>query len=397
MRERGRVPMSFTHGDFDYDYLLRLATHPDGESITNTWSNSLSHTNTWNNRINTHSCFAGSPRTDCLRFAIHFDKYMRGRRGFPHSTTLRESDLMPARAAFMAACARLQRETGVSTYVAHNMTVLPGNLNEISGVIRDCVSSNLNIRLFSFQPAAYQGDSRRWSSQHNNNNYSLLSAENGEGVWREIERGAGRRLPYHMMQMGDERCNRSCAGVYVGSIFVPFFDEGDEEVRDVVIKRLGSFVSGSLWILFVKAVRAAMANPRDAAVALRWVGSFVQRAGGVHAIFRHGVKPVTFVMHRFMDAEVVVRAWDALEKGVVLVGGDEDGGGDESVRLLKETQERLQACSYLMAHPGSGRCVPACVQHAVYDVHENRALAELLPLSGSSSSASLQQLVDFTP
>jgi hypothetical protein len=30
MRSHGRMPMSFTHGDFDYEYLQRLAVRPDG-------------------------------------------------------------------------------------------------------------------------------------------------------------------------------------------------------------------------------------------------------------------------------------------------------------------------------------------------------------------------------
>lgn len=38
------------------------------------------------------------------------------------------------------------------------------------------------------------------------------------------------------------------------------------------------------------------------------------------------------------------------------------------------------ACSYAMAHPESGKVVPACVQHGVLDPEENRLLAELLPL-----------------
>ena len=52
MRSHDRVPMSFTHGDFDYDYLERLAIGPDGQ-----------------------------PRTRFLSFAAHFDTTMRGRRG----------------------------------------------------------------------------------------------------------------------------------------------------------------------------------------------------------------------------------------------------------------------------------------------------------------------------
>jgi hypothetical protein len=44
-------------------------------------------------------------------------------------------------------------------------------------------------------------------------------------------------------------------------------------------------------------------------------------------------------------------------------------------------QERLQACSYAMAHPEQDRLVPACVQNAVLDPQENAGLARVLPLS----------------
>jgi hypothetical protein len=51
MQRHGRKPMSMTHGDFDYDYLRRLALGPDGR-----------------------------PRFSLLRFAGHFDSLMLGRR-----------------------------------------------------------------------------------------------------------------------------------------------------------------------------------------------------------------------------------------------------------------------------------------------------------------------------
>ena len=47
---------------------------------------------------------------------------------------------------------------------------------------------------------------------------------------------------------------------------------------------------------------------------------------------------------------------------------------------LRGVQERLQACSYAMAHPDRDRLVPACVQHAVLDTQENLRLMELLPI-----------------
>ena len=52
MQRHGRKPMSMTHGDFDYDYLRRLAVGPDGRR-----------------------------RFAVLRFAGHFDSLMLGRRG----------------------------------------------------------------------------------------------------------------------------------------------------------------------------------------------------------------------------------------------------------------------------------------------------------------------------
>ena len=76
-------------------------------------------------------------------------------------------------------------------------------------------------------------------------------------------------------------------------------------------------------------------------------------------------------MHNFMDAAVVRPAWELLQRGEM--------SSDPEVRA---TQERLQACSYAMAHPESDMLVPACAQHGVLDPDENRALAVLLPMAG---------------
>ncbi len=58
MQAHGRKPMSMTHGDFDYDYLKRLAVWPDGQR-----------------------------RFDVLRVAGHFDSLMLGRRDIPRPRT----------------------------------------------------------------------------------------------------------------------------------------------------------------------------------------------------------------------------------------------------------------------------------------------------------------------
>ncbi|MBA2517881.1 MAG: radical SAM domain-containing protein, partial [Solirubrobacterales bacterium] len=78
---------------------------------------------------------------------------------------------------------------------------------------------------------------------------------------------------------------------------------------------------------------------------------------------------VTFVMHSFMDARQVRPAWEGLQRGEL--------SDDPAIRA---TQERLQACSYAMAHPESDTLVPACAQHSVLDPLENLQLQELLPM-----------------
>jgi hypothetical protein len=74
-------------------------------------------------------------------------------------------------------------------------------------------------------------------------------------------------------------------------------------------------------------------------------------------------------MHSFMDARDVRPAWELLQRG--------ETSDDPRIRA---TQERLQACSYAMAHPESDTLVPACAQHGVLDPQENLELMKLLPL-----------------
>jgi hypothetical protein len=132
-------------------------------------------------------------------------------------------------------------------------------------------------------------------------------------------------------------------------------------------------------LLLPRLARVAVANPRLVPLTLRWLWRTVRRVGGLGALLRHRVVPMTFVMHRFMDADVVAPAWDLLER---------DERSDDP--RIKETQERLLACSYAMAHPETGRIVPACVQHCVLGPVENRELAQLLPLPRRRDASALE-------
>jgi hypothetical protein len=334
MVRHGRKPMSMSHGDFDYDYLERLALGPDGR-----------------------------PRFSHLAFAGHFDSLMFGRRGLRRPVG--EASLNPFRERFCELFARLEREHGVSHYLAHNMTVTPANADSIPAVIRDCRA--MGFRMFSFQPAAYIGNDARWKGD-----FRSLSDDR---VWELIARGAGARLPFGVFQMGDSRCNRTAWGGYVGDRWVPLLDDlvpGDLAARDAFYRTFGPMdfdVPGPL--LAARLARALAPRPDAVVVGARWAARFVRRAGGLRAVARHGFRPVTFVMHSFIDASVVRPAWELMRAGVVA----EDPG-------LRAAQERLSACSYAMAHPATGALVPACAQHAVYDPVENAALVRLLPMAG---------------
>jgi hypothetical protein len=324
--------MSFSHGDFTYEYLRRLALGP-----------------------------TGAPRFRSLIFAGHFDSLMFGRRGIPIPDD--ERQLHPFRARFVAKFRRLRAEHGVSFYLAHNMTVTPRNLEQIPDVLASC--GRFGFRMFSFQPAAFQGNSARWKE-----NYRELTADD---VWSRIERGVGARAPYRLFQTGDERCNRAAYGGFVGDRWVPLLDDRDPRdlrVRDAFFRTLtGMDVQVGAALLGARVSRALAHHPASVPLLVGWLPRFVRRAG-LRNLLRDRFLAVTLVMHRFMDQDDVAEAWGLMEHGQTA-----------SDPRIKETQERLAACSYHFPHPDTGRLVPGCAQHAVYDPAENAALARQLPAS----------------
>jgi hypothetical protein len=304
MRSFGRNPMSMTHGDFDYDYLRRVCVDRDGR-----------------------------PRFRHVSFAGHFDTTMIGRSGARRPRT--ESELHGHRQAFCDMFARLHDEYGIRSYLAHNMTVTPANVEKIPEVIEAC-------RHMGFK------------------------------MWALIEQGAGTRLPWEVLQVGDARCNRTSWGFYVGERWHSLLDDTDPRdlaARDRFFEHLGGVhFNAPPKLLAARLVRVTVAHPSTLVTGLGWLARTVRRVGPIE-LARRRPEPMTFVMHRFMHADDVAVAWELMEKGEQ---SDEPG--------VIETQERLAACSYVMAHRESGRLVPACVQHSVLDPGENRQLAQLLPL-----------------
>jgi len=338
MRAHGREPMSMTHGDFDAGYLRALAL--DG---------------------------TGKPRFGRLSFAAHFDSLMRGRTGIPRPRS--EVELNPFRRGFVEMFHELRRDHGVRFHLAHNMTVTPGNLDQVAEVVDEV--SSMGYSMLSFQPAAHIGDDRRWMGD-----YPTVGIDD---VWNRLESGLGQRVAWEALQFGDLRCNRTAFGVRVEDRWVPLLDPDctdDLDIRDRGLAHFGGVNFGGTppTLLAVKLVRVLIRHPGDVKVALGWVRRLVRRSGGVRRLvlaWRGGrFTPMTYVVHNFMDAADVAPAWQLTQEGRV--------ADDPAVRA---TQERLSACVYAMAHPETGELVPACVQHSVLDPMENQELRRLLPLT----------------
>lgn len=336
MRDHGRKPMSFTHGDFDYEYLRAIALDSDGK-----------------------------PRFDELSFACHMDVTMVGRSGIKKPSS--EAELNEYRGAFCAMFDRLEREHGVKSFLAHNMTVTPGNVDQVADVVSNCWDQGW--RLFSFQPAAYIGNENRWRE-----GFRELTSDL---VWGEVEHGVGTRLPYEGVHVGDTRCTRSTWGLWVGDQYVPSVDDRDADDRDFVATALetfpGNMITQDRLTSGVRIARSVAANPKFVPSFAQWASRFVDRAGGVGSQWRNvaagRVRPMTFVMHQFIDAADSAAAWEHIQLGTRA----------EEEKILV-AQERLEACAYIMGHPELDKAVPACVQHAVLDIEENRSLVKQLPL-----------------
>ncbi len=329
MQQHGRIPMSFTHGDFDYSYLQQLLAHSP---------TSLKH----------------------LSFAGHFDSTMRGRRGLNNPKS--EVELKPFREKFCKLFQKLQRETGISYFLAHNMTITRKNLDQVPEVIQQC--RHMGFRMMAFQPSAAIGNPKRWQDN--------LSDNMADMVWALIEQGAGRSLPFQLMQSGDVRCNRTVWGVFIGDSYFPLFETDSQtdiracqSFREMGEHGMELYRPDMPWLSGIVFLRALLHRWEWFCSFAKWGGRFIHRVGFLKLLL-NTIQPMTFVMHNFMDAETVSEAMHWNEKQAW-----------SPAPKIRAAQERLKACIYSMAHPESKQLVPACVQHGLLDFEINEKLRRI--------------------
>ena len=183
----------------------------------------------------------------------------------------------------------------------------------------------------------------------------------------------GTTLDYRVFEHGDVRCNRVAYGFWAGDRWYPWLDGTDPRdlaVRDAFFRYFGpvSFTGTPAGALGARIALITIRHPRIVLLAAAWGFRTVRRAGS-RRLLSHRMRPVSYVMHQFMDAADVRPAWELMRRG--------EHSDDPRIGA---TQERLAACHYAMAHPEDGTLVPACVQHCVLDPQENRDLHVLLPL-----------------
>ncbi len=183
--------------------------------------------------------------------------------------------------------------------------------------------------MFSFQPAAFVGDERRWHED-----YQQVT---GDQVWAQIERGAGTTLDYRIFEHGDVRCNRAAYGFWAGDRWYPLLDGSDPAdlaVRDAFFRYLGpvSFTSTPAPALAGQLTLITARHPQVLLLAAGWAARTVRRVG-LRRLATHRARLVSYVMHQFMDAADVKPAWELMQA---------DQASDDP--RIRATQERLAAC-----------------------------------------------------
>ena len=191
---------------------------------------------------------------------FHVDTTMRGRRS-SRSHPCCEADLDGLREEFadMIRCAR--RSTGLRLEAASTVTVTPGNLDGVPGIIQWFFQNADAFKMVSFQPAAQVGRTR-----------PDLTGVRADQLWQRISQGAGRQdLRRGEGWLGHPDCSRFVQGLLVRKpggkpVFHPFYrTDIPEEMRFLseLLDRTGgvSFRLDDKLSAILKAFKIAASHP----------------------------------------------------------------------------------------------------------------------------------------
>ena len=194
------------------------------------------------------------------------------------------------------------------------MTVTPANLDQVPHVVRSAAAAG--FAMLSFQPAAFLGDDRRWHEDYR-------AHDRRRGVVADRGRGRG--------AAGLRTCSRTATSAATGPPTGCSSVTGGSRCSTSTTRATRPCAtpsSASSGRSASPARPARSAPPASRGWSPRTPASCRSRSGGrtgscaapaaravARAAVRGRVRPLTFVMHQFMDAADVAPAWEATQRG----------------------------------------------------------------------------------
>lgn len=137
------------------------------------------------------------------KVSVHIDSTQRGRKSQKLDATERDVDRIRDRYARLIR--RVRTMTGKTLHAAHTVTVVPGNINDVAGIIRWTLDNVDAFRMVSFQPVAEVGRTR----DRRPDDIGM------DTLWNKICEGLGRPIHRHALHFGHPECNIVCPVVVV--------------------------------------------------------------------------------------------------------------------------------------------------------------------------------------
>ena len=169
------------------------------------------------------------------KVSIHIDTTQRGRKGYGGNST--ELELHAVRESFAQLIRSVRDTTGRPLHAASTYTVTNENLDDVAEVSRWFLKNADTFRIFSLQPVADVGRSRKAQAG--------VPVER-DGLWTEINQACGHSLNRHPIHFGHPQCNNiiPLILIHVGKQYFCFEsvrenNARDEEIVSLIIRQLG--------------------------------------------------------------------------------------------------------------------------------------------------------------